>query len=203
MCASLWLRARGDRNHAHSSLRALYIVARSASEFQLAFVHVHCTELCRFCHRRSSLFSALLCSRLGSALVAAAPQSRLCSALLCSRARLGSHLCRASVSALLSSLLCSRSLPRLSLSLVAFDFNNFICFLLAIDFTFKFKCTSMTLFQSFSDFLSRLPIASGFARNPPELPSGSKSNIELNITGVSNLLRRPKYGLMINIFWTS
>ena len=127
MCASLWLRARGDRNHAHSSLRALYIVARSASEFRLAFVHVHCTELCRFCHRRSSLFSALLCSRLGSALVAAAPQSRLCSALLCSR--LGSAL----ICAAPPSLLCFRLFSAIAsassrLLLVAFDFNNTILY---------------------------------------------------------------------------
>ena len=108
MCASPWLLARGDRNHAHSSLRALYIVARSTSEFQLAFVHVHCTGLCRFCHRRSSLFSALLCSRLGSALVAAAPQPRLCSLSSLLSPRLGSPLW-----SLLSGLVSSLVSPRL------------------------------------------------------------------------------------------
>ena len=104
MCASLWLRVRCVRDHAHSSLRALYIAARFPACFSFFLFllitldsasfgfHAFASRLQRVCV--SSAAPLRLCSSLCSACVL----SPVCSALL--------------VSALLFSLLCSVSASR-------------------------------------------------------------------------------------------
>ena len=111
MCASLWLRARRVRDHAHSSLRALYIVARFPACFSFFLISL-IARLCQFWLLRLSsrllrlCASTRLCSLLVSSLLSAFSSllcSRFCSALLCSPSRLVSSplcsdLCLVSVS---------------------------------------------------------------------------------------------------------
>ena len=107
-----------------------YIGARSPASSSSRFVLVHCTELCRFCHRRSSLFSA---SALFSSRLSLQPRLRLslCSALFSSR--LGSALiCAAPPSLLCIRLFSALASPRLSLiarriRLQPYEYIMFMC----------------------------------------------------------------------------
>ena len=109
MCASPWLRARVDRNHAHCSERALYIVARSPACSSFFLILAYRTRFCQFWLLRLCVSSAtplrLVCCAIAPLLF-----SLLCSLFCSSSVRLcTAHL----VSALLiSSLLCSVSASR-------------------------------------------------------------------------------------------
>ena len=100
MCTSPWLLARDDRNHTHSSLRALYIVARSPACSSFFLISLIALDSASF-----GLYA--FASRLLRLCVSSAAPLRLCSSLvyLCSAASLlcSSRLCTA---ALLSALLC-------------------------------------------------------------------------------------------------
>ena len=129
MCASPWLLARGVRNHAHSSLPALYIVARSPARSSFFLVlpialdsasfgfSAFSPRLQRLC--ASALLSALL------SLVSALFSSRLCSALASVLALLYSRLDSSRLrSALIS--VSSRSLVRRArLQLYIDDYGRF------------------------------------------------------------------------------
>jgi hypothetical protein len=96
MYASPWLLARGVRNHAHSSLRALYIVARFPAHSSFFLIRPIALDSASFgisafaSRLRSRLVSSrlrsrLVSSRLRSRLVSSPLSSRLVSALLWSR----------------------------------------------------------------------------------------------------------------------
>jgi hypothetical protein len=110
MCASPWLLARGVRNHAHSSLPALYIVARFPAHSSFPLVRPIALDSASFgiSAFASRLVSALVSSRLRSRLVSSPLASRLVSARVSSRL-VSSPLCSRLVSSrLVSSPLCSR-----------------------------------------------------------------------------------------------
>ena len=81
MCAFRYVRVATIDMRAWLFRRAAYKGARFSSEFRLA----HCTELCRFLALASSLSLPLLCvgSRLCSALVSHLLSSLFCSSLCC------------------------------------------------------------------------------------------------------------------------
>ena len=127
MCASPWLLARGVRNHAHSSLRALYIVARFPAHSSFFLVRPIALDSASFgisaFASRLALVSSPLSSRLVSlALVSSPLSSRLRSARLSSRlvsSPLSSRLVSALVSSPLSSRLVSLSSRLVSSRLVS------------------------------------------------------------------------------------
>ena len=100
MYASPWLLARGVRNHAHSSLRALYIVARFPAHSSFFLIRPIALDsasfgISAFASRLLRLVSSPLSSRLRSrlvssplSLVSALVSSRLVSSRLVSALRL-------------------------------------------------------------------------------------------------------------------